>query len=84
APFLKRQMALIQPQLILALGRVAAQNLLGTDARLGAMRGKIYHHADSGIPVVVTYHPAYLLRSPGDKRKAWEDLQFASKVMGEL
>lgn len=83
APFLKRQMALIRPQAILALGRVAAQNLLETDARLGAMRGKVYHYADTGIPVVVTYHPAYLLRTPGDKRKAWEDLQFALKVMGD-
>jgi len=81
APFLERQMALVAPRVILALGRVAAQNLLATDARLGAMRGKAYHYGDTGIPVVVTYHPAYLLRTPADKRKAWEDLQFVLKVM---
>lgn len=79
-PFLKRQVELIQPQLILALGRVAAQNLLKTDTRLGALRGKIYHYSQSEIPVVVTYHPAYLLRSPKEKRKAWEDLQFALSI----
>lgn len=82
APFLKRQVELIAPKLILALGRVAAQNLLNTDTRLGAMRGKVYRYSPAEIPVVVTYHPAYLLRTPRDKRKAWDDLQFALKVMG--
>jgi uracil-DNA glycosylase len=81
APYLKRQVELIDPKLILAVGRVAAQNLLGTDTRLGAMRGKVHRYSSTGIPVVVTYHPAYLLRTPGDKRKAWEDLQFALQVM---
>jgi len=81
APFLKRQVELIAPKVILALGRVAAQNLLDTDTRLGAMRGKVYKYSSAGIPVVVTYHPAYLLRTPRDKRKAWEDLQFALRVM---
>ena len=82
APFLKRQVELVAPKVILALGRVAAQNLLDTDSRLGAMRGKVYKYSPAGIPVVVTYHPAYLLRTPRDKRKAWEDLQFALKIMG--
>lgn len=77
-PFLDRQIALIQPKLILALGRIAAQNLLGTQAPIGRLRGSV--HDLGGIPVVVTYHPAYLLRSPGEKRKAWVDLQFAVKV----
>lgn len=73
--FLERQIALIQPRLILALGRIAAQNLLATDTPIGRLRGQV--HQLHGIPVVVTYHPAYLLRSPGEKRKAWSDLQFA-------
>lgn len=81
APFLKRQVELIGPKLILALGRVAAQNLLNTDTRLGAMRGKVHKYGAAGIPVVVTYHPAYLLRTPKDKRKAWDDLQYAMRIM---
>jgi uracil-DNA glycosylase family 4 len=83
APFLRRQVELIGPKVILALGRVAAQNLLNTDTRLGAMRGKVYRYSSAEIPVVVTYHPAYLLRTPKDKRKAWEDLQFAIRVMAQ-
>ncbi|MDE2235087.1 MAG: uracil-DNA glycosylase [Gammaproteobacteria bacterium] len=77
-PFLERQIALIRPKLILAVGRIAAQNLMATDTPIGKMRGRL-HHLD-GIPVVVTYHPAYLLRSPGEKRKAWADLQFAVRT----
>ncbi|MBU6470137.1 MAG: uracil-DNA glycosylase [Gammaproteobacteria bacterium] len=80
-PFLDRQIALIQPKLILAVGRVAAQNLLQTTAPLGQLRGRV--HELHGIPVVVTYHPAYLLRTPTDKRKAWADLQFAVHTFGE-
>jgi DNA polymerase len=82
-PFLKRQVALLKPRIILAVGRIAAQNLLKTDTRIGALRGKRYTYADTGIPVVVTYHPAYLLRSPKEKRKAWQDLLYARKVLGE-
>jgi len=82
-PYLKRQIALIKPKVILVVGRVAAHNLLKTDAPLGTLRGKRFSYADTGIPVVVTYHPAYLLRSPKEKRKAWEDLQFAQKVFSE-
>ncbi len=78
-PFLERQIALIQPKLILALGRIAAQNLLKTNIPIGKLRGQV--HQVNGIPVVVTYHPAYLLRSPGEKRKAWVDLQFAVRTI---
>ncbi len=82
-PYLKRQVALLQPAIILAVGRIAAQNLLKTDARIGAMRGHLHHYGETGIPVVVTYHPAYLLRSPQEKRKVWEDLKFARRVFRE-
>ncbi len=81
--YLKRQIALLQPKVILVVGRIAAHNLLKTDSALGALRGKQFSYADTGIPVVVTYHPAYLLRSPREKRKAWEDLQFARRVFSE-
>jgi len=79
-PYLKRQVALLQPDIILAVGRIAAQNLLKTDTRIGAMRGHLYSYGETGIPVVVTYHPAYLLRSPKEKRKVWEDLKFALRI----
>jgi DNA polymerase len=80
-PYLERQVALIKPRIILAVGRIAAQNLLQTDTPIGRMRGHVYHYGPHGIPVVVTYHPAYLLRSPSEKRKAWVDLQFAQEVL---
>lgn len=83
-PYLHRQVALVQPKIILAFGRVAAQNLLGTDSTLGKLRGTIHRLGNFNTPVVVTYHPAYLLRSPGEKRKAWEDLKFARRVYAEL
>lgn len=79
--YLLAQIRLIRPKVILALGRVAAQRLLKTDMALGRMRGKRHNHADSGVPLVVTYHPAYLLRTPADKRKAWEDLLFLRKTI---
>lgn len=78
--FLREQIDLIQPKIILAVGRIAAQNLLQTETPIGKMRGQNYEYADTGIPVVVTYHPAYLLRSPREKRKAWQDLQMAMRV----
>lgn len=81
-PFLKRQVELIQPKLILALGKFAAQSLLASDDTIAAMRGKL--HAYNGVPVIVTYHPAYLLRNLADKAKAWEDLCFAVKTMRDL
>lgn len=78
-PYLLRQIALIRPRLIVALGKVAAQNLLATDASIASLRGRL--HEFSGIPLIVTYHPAYLLRSLADKAKAWEDLCFARETM---
>ncbi|MCF6236600.1 MAG: uracil-DNA glycosylase [Gammaproteobacteria bacterium] len=78
--YLKQQILLIQPKIILAVGRVAAQNLLKTDTPIGKMRGQNYTYGESDIPVVVTYHPAYLLRSPREKRKAWIDLQRAQSI----
>jgi DNA polymerase len=80
-PYLKRQVALIKPKIILAVGRIAAQNLLKTDTRIGALRGQVHRYADTGVPLVVTYHPAYLLRSPLEKRKAWDDLQLAARTL---
>lgn len=75
--YLQQQIALIKPKLILAVGRIAAQNLLKSDLPLGRLRGQVHHYGEDQIPVIVTYHPAYLLRTPSDKRKAWDDLQLA-------
>lgn len=81
--YLQQQVALIQPKVILAVGRVAAHNLLKSNETLGNMRGSLHRYGN--IPVVVTYHPAYLLRKPRDKGKAWDDLRLALKVVnGEL
>ena len=74
-PFLQRQIDLIQPKVIMAVGRVAAHNLLKTDVAVGKLRGREDAIGEAKIPVVVTYHPAYLLRSPDQKGKAWQDLQ---------
>ncbi|MBK8959114.1 MAG: uracil-DNA glycosylase [Proteobacteria bacterium] len=81
--YLDRQIDLIQPTLILAVGRIAAQNLLEVDTPIGRMRGQLHHYGQRSIPVVVTYHPAYLLRSPGEKRKAWDDLRMALAIYRE-
>ena len=78
--YLQQQIILMQPQLILAVGRIAAHNLLQTKVKLGDLRGKVHHYGDTDIPVIVTYHPAYLLRSLLEKRKVWYDLQFAQAV----
>ena len=78
--YLQRQIDLIQPDIILAVGRVAAQTLLQTDAPVGRMRGKVHNYAEANIPLVVTYHPAYLLRKPTEKYKAWADLKLAMEV----
>lgn len=75
--FLLRQIELIKPSLILAVGRVAAHQLLETDIPVGRLRGIRHVHAATSIPVVVTYHPAYLLRKPSEKRKSWDDLRLA-------
>jgi uracil-DNA glycosylase len=79
-PFLTRQIALIRPKLMLVVGRIAAQTLLATDAPLARLRGRVHRFGPLDTPLIVTYHPAYLLRSPGEKRKAWEDLKFARSV----
>lgn len=80
--YLHRQIELIRPKLIIALGKVAAVNLLGRDASIASLRGQ--QHAWRGIPLLVTYHPAYLLRTLSDKAKAWEDLCFAAETMQRL
>ena len=82
APHLQRQIELIRPKLIIAMGRFAVQTLLETDATIGSLRGKLHRYR--GVPLVVTYHPAYLLRSLTEKAKAWEDLCFARRTMAGL
>ena len=81
-PFLKQQIALIKPKLIIAMGRFAAQTLLASDATIASMRGRVFRY--EGVPLIVTYHPAYLLRTLPDKAKAWADLVFAKKTMASL
>ena len=81
-PYLQRQIELLRPKIMLAVGRIAAQSLLGTQAPLGRLRGEVHRFGDT--PLVVTYHPAYLLRTPAEKRKAWEDLKFARSVYQQL
>ena len=81
-PYLARQIELIKPKIILALGKVAAQNLLKCNDNISSLRGKLHQYF--GIPLIVTYHPAYLLRSLPDKAKAWEDLCFAKDTMRSL
>jgi uracil-DNA glycosylase family 4 len=83
-PYLMRQIELLKPRVMLAVGRIAAQNLLATDVPLGRLRGKVHHFGELNTPLIVTYHPAYLLRTPSDKRKAWEDLKFARSVFQGL
>ncbi len=81
-PFLQRQIELIRPKLIVALGRPAAETLLHAEVKVGAARGRLFDYR--GIPLIVTYHPAYLLRNLTDKAKAWEDLCFARRTMQGL
>ena len=83
-PYLERQIALLKPKIMLVVGRIAAQNLLRTDIPLGRLRQQVHHFGVSQVPLVVTYHPAYLLRTPADKRKAWEDLKFAREVCARV
>ena len=78
--YLRQQINYIQPKIILVVGRIAAQSLLKTDTPIGRLRGKRFTYEDTEIPIVATYHPAYLLRSPQQKRKAWEDLKFALEI----
>lgn len=80
-PYLKRQIALVQPRVIVALGRTAASALLGTDATIASLRGRVHDY--QGIPLIVTFHPAYLLRSPMEKARAWQDLCLAVATLKE-
>ncbi len=82
-PYLLRQIELIQPRAILAVGRIAAQNLLKSELAVGKLRGRMHALGETHIPLVVTYHPAYLLRSPEHKGRAWQDLQMALSVLRE-
>jgi DNA polymerase len=79
--YLKAQLALVQPKIILAVGRIAAQNLLKTASPIGKLRGQVHDYAN--IPLIVSYHPAYLLRSQTEKRRAWEDLKLALRTFRE-
>jgi DNA polymerase len=78
--YLERQIELVQPVLILAVGRIAANNLLHSDLQVGRLRGRVHKYGARQIPLIVTYHPAYLLRSPLEKRKVWDDLQMAQVI----
>lgn len=78
-PYLRRQIELVAPEVILCVGRISAQRLLGTDQPIGRLRGRV--HDLDGVPVVATYHPAYLLRAPGEKRKSWDDLKLVLTVL---
>jgi DNA polymerase len=79
-PYLQRQIELVNPRLILCVGRIAAQNLLQTDVTVGKLRGRVHSLGPDARPLIVTYHPAYLLRSPGEKRKVWQDLVLAMQT----
>jgi uracil-DNA glycosylase len=83
-PYLIRQIALLRPKIMLAVGRIAAQNLLQTQTSLGRLRGQVHRFGELNTPLIVTYHPSYLLRTPSDKRKAWEDLKFARGIYQQL
>ncbi len=82
-PYLHQQIELISPKVIVALGRISAQALLKSTQTLGRMRGKVYHYGPQNTPLIVTYHPAYLLRNPIDKRKTWEDLLLAQATVNK-
>ncbi len=82
-PYLFRQIELVNPRLILCVGRIAAQTLLETDTPIGKLRGQL-HRIAGNRPMIVTYHPAYLLRSPGEKRKSWADLLLAMRTFEQL
>ena len=83
APYLDRQVELLEPRIILAVGKIAAQRLLGSDAPVGRLRGTVHRYGPSAIPLVVTWHPAYLLRRPEAKAEAWRDLVLAAGAARE-
>ena len=80
-PYLSQQIELVQPRVLLAVGRIAAQWLLQTDAPIGRIRGRVVSYGPRNTPLVVTYHPAYLLRSPLEKAKAWADLCMVKELL---
>jgi DNA polymerase len=80
-PYLDQQIRLVKPKLIVALGRIAAQRLLSTDAPLSKLRGPLYEYGPAHTPLLITYHPAYLLRSPGEKAKSWADLKRVHQLL---
>jgi len=80
-PFLLRQISLLQPKLILALGNAAAQRLLKSKSTMNRLRGQLHYVDGINVPILVSYHPAYLLAAPNEKRKAWQDIQFAMKEL---
>ena len=82
--YLERQVALVDPTLVIAVGRIAAQDLLATETPIAKLRGKVHSFGAKPWPLLVTYHPAYLLRSPGEKRKAWQDLVYARQLFARL
>ena len=82
SPHLQKQIDLIRPKLIVAMGRFAAQTLVGSDATIASLRGSLHRYA--GVPLIVTYHPAYLLRNLPDKAKAWADLRFAVRTLKSI
>ena len=83
ADYLSRQIELLRPSIILASGRIAAQSLLATTRPIGRLRGELHRHAPSGLPLIATYHPAYLLRSPSEKAKVWQDLKMLRSFLDE-
>lgn len=82
-PYLHRQIELVRPDLLLVLGRVAAQNLLKTELPIGKLRGQVHRYGPLQTPLVVTYHPAYLLRSPREKARTWADLKRARALLAD-
>ena len=82
AGYLRRQIELVGPEVIVAAGRVAAHQLLGTERPIGRLRGQRHVHAETGLPVIVSYHPAYLLRRPVEKAKSWADLRDLRRALG--
>jgi len=82
-PYLQRQLSLLQPRLVVALGRVPAHYLLGVTTPLGRLRGQLHRYAPVDVPLLATYHPAYLLRNPADKARAWADLKYIRRILAE-
>lgn len=80
-PYLERQVALVRPRLILSVGAVSAHNLLGSTESVGRLRGQVHAYGAEAVPLLVTYHPAYLLRQPAEKAKAWQDLKMAKRLL---